>query len=82
MARQLPVDLHGRTASLVPVSHAVAPDHHLSGDSVERVVDALSLRVIDSGVCLAGEDDLVTLDSLPGVIREAIDTDRLVITRR
>lgn len=46
------------------------------------VVDAISLQVIDSGVCLAGEDDLVTLDSLPGVIREAIETGRLVITRR
>lgn len=52
------------------------------GERFLSVVDALSLRVIDSGVCLAGEDDLVTLDSLPGVIREAIDTDRLVITRR
>jgi hypothetical protein len=52
------------------------------GERFLSVVDALSLRVIDSGVCLAGEDDLVTLESLPGVIREAIDTDRLVITRR
>src|SRR6266849_2919425 len=42
MARQLPVELHGRTASLVPVSHAVARDDHLSGDAVECVVDALS----------------------------------------
>src|SRR5258708_21628004 len=42
MARQLPVDLHGRTASLVPVSHAVARDNHLSGDAVECVVNALS----------------------------------------
>lgn len=46
------------------------------------VVDAITLHVYDSGVCLAGEDELVTLDSLPGVIREAIETDRLVITRR
>jgi hypothetical protein len=52
------------------------------GERFISVVDALTLQVIDSGVCLAGEDDLVTLDSLPGVIREAIDTDRLVITRR
>src|SRR5260370_25473492 len=42
MAGQLPVDLHGRTATLVPVSHAVARDDHLSGDAVERVVNALS----------------------------------------
>lgn len=51
------------------------------GQRFISVVQSISLQVIDSGVCLAGEDDLVTLDSLPGVIREAIDTDRLVITR-
>lgn len=45
------------------------------------VVDALSLHVYDSGVCLAGEDELVTLESLPSVIREAIETGALVITR-
>lgn len=45
------------------------------------VVDAITLQVYDSGVCLAGADELVTLDSLPGVIREAIETDALVITR-
>lgn len=46
------------------------------------VVDAITLHVFDAGVCLAGADELVTLDSLPGVIREAIETDALVITRR
>jgi hypothetical protein len=39
------------------------------------------LRVIDAGLCLSGEDDLVTLDSLPGVVRQAMDEDALVITR-
>jgi hypothetical protein len=52
------------------------------GERFISVVDAISLHVYDSGVCLAGADELVTLDSLPAVIREAIDTDRLVITRR
>ncbi len=52
------------------------------GERFISVIDAMTLQVYDSGVCLAGEDDLVTLDSLPGVIREAIDTGRLVITRR
>lgn len=52
------------------------------GERFLSVVDALSLQVIDSGVCLSGEDQLVTLESLPGVIREAIETGRLVITRR
>jgi hypothetical protein len=52
------------------------------GERFISVVDAISLHVYDSGVCLAGADEMVTLDSLPGVIREAIDTSRLVITRR
>jgi hypothetical protein len=45
------------------------------------IVDADSLQVVDAGVCLAGADSKVTLESLPSVIREAIDTDVLVITR-
>lgn len=53
----------------------------LMGERFISVVDALSLHVYDSGVCLAGEDELVTLESLPSVIREAIDTGVLVITR-
>lgn len=52
------------------------------GERFISVVDAITLQVFDAGVCLAGEDRLVTLDSLPSVIREAIDTSRLVITRR
>lgn len=51
------------------------------GERFISVVDAMSLHVYDSGVCLDGEDELVTLDSLPGVIREAIETSALVITR-
>ena len=51
------------------------------GERFISVVDAISLQVIDAGVCLAGEDDLVTLESLPGVLREAIDGGLLVITR-
>jgi hypothetical protein len=51
------------------------------GERFISVVDGITLHVYDSGVCLAGEDELVTLDSLPGVIREAIETDVLVITR-
>ncbi len=46
------------------------------------VVHAASLQVVDAGVCLDGSDDLVTLESLPGVIREAINEGVLVITRR
>ena len=53
----------------------------LSGERIICVVDAGSLQVLDAGVCLAGADRELTLDSLPSVIREAIDTDQLNITR-
>lgn len=52
------------------------------------VVHVESLRVRDAGVCLTshvnGEkgDDKLTLDSLPGVIEQAIRERKLVITRR
>ncbi|HEY8076569.1 MAG TPA: hypothetical protein VIF62_20735, partial [Labilithrix sp.] len=46
----------------------------LLGERFISVVDATTLHVYDSGICLAGADEMVTLDSLPGVIREAIDT--------
>lgn len=45
------------------------------------VVHPVSLQVLDAGICLAGADRMVTLDSLPSVIREGVDTHRLVITR-
>lgn len=51
------------------------------GQRLVSVVHEETLQVIDAGVCLAGADSLVTLDSLPGVIREAIQGDLLVITR-
>jgi len=40
-----------------------------------------TLHVYDSGICLAGADEELTLDSLPSVIKEAIDDDALNITR-
>ncbi len=47
------------------------------------IVEAATLRVIDSGICLGHppRDDLVTLESLPSVIKEAIDTHALVMLR-
>jgi hypothetical protein len=51
------------------------------GERIICVVDAFSLQVYDAGVCLAGADRELTLDSLPSVIREAIETDALNITR-
>lgn len=53
-----------------------------SGERFISIVDARTLQVYDAGICLSGEDRLVNLESLPSVIREAVDTGRLVITRR
>jgi len=47
----------------------------------ECVVDKHTLRIVDSGVCLVGNDTLFTLESLPGVIGEAMDTHRLHVFR-
>jgi len=52
------------------------------GEIFISVVDAHTLHVFDAGICLDGADEEVTLESLPSVIREAIDSGRLVITRR
>lgn len=52
------------------------------GERFVSVVDALTLHVFDAGVCLAGADEEVTLESLPSVLREAIEGGELVITRR
>jgi len=52
------------------------------------LVDALTLQVIDAGICLVDHvdghrgDEELTLDSLPSAIREAMDLGVLVITRR
>jgi hypothetical protein len=46
-----------------------------------------NLRIIDSGICLIDhatgrkDDNLLTLESLPGVIQEAMDIGRLVVFR-
>jgi hypothetical protein len=58
------------------------------GRRFECVVNAGTLRVIDSGICLTDEvtdergDSYLTLESLPGVIGQAIDQGVLHIYRR
>jgi len=51
------------------------------GERIVCVVDPGTLHVFDAGICLSGADEELTLDSLPSVVREAIRTDRLHITR-
>jgi hypothetical protein len=47
------------------------------------IVEGLTLQVLDAGICLGhpAQDRLLTLDSLPAVVREAVNTGRLVILR-
>jgi hypothetical protein len=53
----------------------------------ECVVDRLALSVVDAGICLQDhrtgrrDDKLLSLESLPSVIREAIRTGRLHVYR-
>ena len=51
------------------------------GGRFVSLVRADTLQVVDAGICLAGADHLVTLESLPGVIREATEEGSLVMTR-
>ena len=53
------------------------------GERFISLFDEDSLQVLDSGICLGHPpaDKVLTLDSLPSVIREAIETDSLVILR-
>ncbi|MCC6901075.1 MAG: hypothetical protein IT377_19030 [Polyangiaceae bacterium] len=52
------------------------------GQRFISVVDEQTLQVIDAGICLSGSDRLVTLESLPSVIREGYERGELNITRR
>jgi hypothetical protein len=54
--------------------------YRLEGARFISLVHPVSLQVIDAGICLAGADAEVTLESLPSVIREAMDQG-LVYTR-
>lgn len=53
---------------------------------LECVVDAATLRIIDAGICLDDHkgtkgDTFFTLESLPGVINEAMEQNKLVVWR-
>ena len=52
------------------------------GERFISIIDEHSLQVIDAGICLSGSDRMVTLESLPSVIREGYENGELNITRR
>ena len=51
------------------------------GGTFLTLIDERGLRVLDAGICLAGHDAEVTLESLPAVVREAIEIGEIVVTR-
>ncbi|GIJ75319.1 hypothetical protein [Virgisporangium ochraceum] len=95
-ARLRPASARERTldraeAALYSAGALLRDSRWLSGDLLEvrydfmddrfvSVVDGETLRVVDAGICLAGADERLTLESLPGVIAEAIRTYQLEIT--
>lgn len=86
-------DLTGRVAASLAKSGAVLLNVRRTGGGQVQVLwsfrggnfssiaDGETLNIVDAGVCLAGTQGRFTLDSLPSVIREASDTNRLVVTR-
>ncbi len=62
--------------------------YRFMGQKFECVIDSMSLAILDSGICLTDEstgekgDEYLNLASLPSVVREAVDTGRLVVYRR
>lgn len=62
--------------------------YRLRNQRFECVVDTKSLSILDSGICLEDHetgikgDTWFTLESLPAVVEEAIDTHKLVVWRR
>lgn len=58
-----------------------------SGDTFVCLADPFTLRILDAGICLVDHatnergDEELTLDSLPSVLREAMDLGALVHTR-
>ncbi len=67
--------------------HEMIVRFRLANRRFECTCNERTLQIIDSGICLTGHesgiryDDQFTLESLPGVIREAIENDVLVVFR-
>lgn len=70
------LNLFGREGNLAEVTFNYMEERFRS------LIDATSFQVIDAGICLEGTDRELNLSSLPGVIREAINTGVLYITWR
>lgn len=61
---------------------ALEVTYRFHGQRFHSLVHPATLQVMDAGICLDGCDEMITLESLPAVIREAMDSGELVITRQ
>ena len=82
--------LHAAGARLLGVrrlADQVEVRFRFDGDTFVCLADPITLRIRDAGVCLVDHrtnergDEELTLDSLPSVLREAIELGALVHTR-
>ena len=90
---ELEVSIEGRIALALSHSGAALLDWRRNGEnqilvrylvgaqSLECVIDANDLRIIDSGICLEGADRELNLSSLPSAVQEAIETGQLHVYR-
>jgi hypothetical protein len=74
-------DVDVRVMFLIDRSGSMQGAIEKSKDALTKI-DEISFQVYDAGICLSGADREVNLESLPSVIREAIDSEVLVVTRR
>lgn len=65
------LDMRSQASDLMEVRYI------FRGERFTSTVHIETLQVVDAGICLAGEDDLITLESLPSVLREAMEDDIL-----
>jgi hypothetical protein len=95
LARRLPADRHRAEERAAAALHAARAVLHgtrwladgllevrydYAGEQFVSIVDGATLRTVDAGFCLQGRDEVLTLESLPAVIREAMQTGQLHIT--
>lgn len=63
-------------------SNQIMVRYRVGGRSIECIINAETLSIIDSGICLEGSDRELNLSSLPSAVQEAIDTGQLHVYRR
>jgi hypothetical protein len=72
----------GQVLSLRDVGDLIEVRFLLRGERFSSLVHRDSLQVFDAGICLNGADREVTIESLPSVIIEGLETGQVYMTRQ